>query len=136
MTGPGAQLAGSLKDMNRSCIAALGLIVVMYSTAAPPPAAAADWMSGGDIKRELLGTELAFRGRFSGRIIYRADGRMRMVSANGKQVFGEWRIDDDTGSLCSQFYTRRKGKESCFRTRHDGLGYRTDQGYKLMPLQF
>jgi hypothetical protein len=52
------------------------------------------------------------------------------------RFIGEWRIDDDTGSLCSLFYTRRQGKESCFRTRHDGFGYRTDQGYKLMPLEF
>ena len=122
--------------MKKSCFAALALTVLGLSMTAPPPAIAADWMSAGDIKRELLGTELAFRGQFTGRILYRADGGMRMVSSSGKQVFGEWRIDDDTGSLCSQFYTRRKGKESCFRTRHDGLGYRTDQGYKLMPLQF
>jgi hypothetical protein len=122
--------------MKKPYIAALGLIVVSLPIAGGLPARAADWMSAPDIKRELLGTELAFRGRFSGRIIYRADGRMRMVAANGKQVFGEWRIDEDSGSLCSQFYTRRKGKESCFRTRHDGLGYLTDQGYKLMPLGF
>ena len=87
MTGPGAQLAGSLKDMNRSCIAALGLIVVMYSTAAPPPAAAADWMSGGDIKRELLGTELAFRGRFSGRIIYNMPTSIMLQKHNCTPVF-------------------------------------------------
>jgi hypothetical protein len=111
-------------------LAAAGLAAVTT------PASAADWMSAPDVKRELLGTELAFRGRFFGRIIYRADGRMRMVAANGEQVFGEWRIDEASGSLCSQFYTRRKGKESCFRTRHDGLGYLTDQGYKLMPLGF
>ena len=122
--------------MKKSCIAALGLTVLGLSMNVPSPAIAADWMSAGDIKRELLGMELAFRGRFAGRILYRADGGMRMVSSSGKQLFGEWRIDNDTGSLCSQFYTRRKGKESCFRTRHDGFGYRTDQGYKLMPLQF
>jgi hypothetical protein len=99
-------------------------------------ASAADWMSAPDIKRELVDTELAFRGRVSGKVIYREDGRMRMVSSAGRQIFGEWRIDDDTGTLCSLFYTRRKGKESCFRTRHDGFGYRTDQGYRLMPLEF
>jgi hypothetical protein len=97
---------------------------------------AADWMSAPDIKRELVDTELAFRGRVSGKVIYREDGGMRMVSSAGRQIYGEWRIDDDTGSLCSLFYTRRQGKESCFRTRHDGFGYRTDQGYKLMPLEF
>ncbi len=100
------------------------------------PASAAEWMSAPDIKRELVDTELSFRGRYSGRIIYRQDGGMRMVASSGRQLFGQWRIDEETGSLCSMFFTRRKAGESCFRTRHDGLGYRTDQGYRLMPLGF
>ena len=33
-------------------------------------------------------------------------------------------------------WKRKKRKEICYRTRHDGFGYRTDQGYKLMPLGF
>lgn len=123
--------------MKTSCIAALGLIVAGLPMAGTTgTASAADWMSAPDIKRELVDTELAFRGRVSGKVIYREDGGMRMVSSAGRQIYGEWRIDDDTGSLCSLFYTRRQGKESCFRTRHDGFGYRTDQGYKLMPLEF
>ena len=33
-------------------------------------------------------------------------------------------------------FLRNKRREVCYRTRHDGFGYRTDQGYKLMPLGF
>jgi hypothetical protein len=117
------------------------LLIALAGLAAPglaaaTPASAAEWMTAPDIKRELVDTELSFRGRFSGRIIYRQDGGMRMIASSGKQLFGQWRIDQETGSLCSVFFTLRKAKESCFRTRHDGLGYRTDQGYRLMPLGF
>ena len=115
-------------------IALAGLAVPALAGATP--ASAADWMSAPDIKRELVDTELSFRGRYSGRIIYREDGGMRMIASSGKQLFGQWRIDEATGSLCSMFFTRRTAGESCFRTRHDGFGYRTDQGYRLMPLEF
>ena len=121
--------------MKKSLIAALGLIVLALPPATAP-ALAGDWMSGGDIKRELVDTEMSFRGRVSGKIIYLEDGKMRMVSSAGRQLFGEWRIDEDAGTLCSVFYMRRKARESCFRARHEGFGYRTDQGYQLMPLEF
>lgn len=97
---------------------------------------AADWMSGGEIMKELVGQELAFRGKLSGKIIYRKSGEMRMLSTKGRAVYGEWRIDEENGSLCSRIKQRRQAKEICYRTRHDGFGYRTDQGYKLMPLGF
>jgi hypothetical protein len=88
--------------MKKSCIAALGLIVAGLPMAGNTgTASAADWMSAPDIKRELVDTELAFRGRVSGKVIYREDGRMRMVSSAGRQIFGEWRIDDEAGTLCS-----------------------------------
>ena len=68
------------------------------------------------------------------------DGKLDMnilrETAEKCKNWGKWGPDDEAGTLCSVFYTRRKGKESCFRTRHDGFGYRTDQGYKLMPLGF
>jgi hypothetical protein len=46
--------------MKKSCIAALGLVVAGLPLAGP--AGAADWMTAPDIKRELVDTELAFRG--------------------------------------------------------------------------
>ena len=97
---------------------------------------AADWMSAGEIMKELVDQELSFRGRLSGKIIYRKSGEMRMISAKGQPVYGKWRIDEENGSLCSRIIQRKKRKEICYRTRHDGFGYRTDQGYKLMPLGF
>lgn len=118
--------------MKKFALIALALLV----SPAVQPAAAGDWMSAGDITREIVGTELSFKGRFSGKVIYDEDGVMRMVSSAGRQLYGQWRLDEETNSLCSKFRTRRAARESCFRTRHDGFGYRTDQGYKLMPLTF
>jgi hypothetical protein len=71
--------------MKKSCIAALGLVVAGLPLAGPARRAA-DWMSAPDIKRELVDTELAFRGRVSGKVIYREDGGMRMVSSAGRQI--------------------------------------------------
>ncbi len=118
--------------MNKSLLIALSFASVLL----PQKAHAADWMSGHDIMKELVGHELAFRGRYNGRIIYRRSGEMRMISATGQPVYGKWRIDEENGSLCSRIIQRKKRKEICYRTRHDGFGYRTDQGYKLMPLGF
>ncbi len=103
---------------------------------APQEVAVSQWMSSADIKREIVNTEFAFSGRFSGRVVYEAGGEMRMVSAEGRHIYGNWRIDPENGSLCSQFRQRRASRESCFKVSYDGLGYRTDQGYRLMPLGF
>ena len=118
--------------MNKSLLIALGLA----SGVLPHGAHAADWMSGSDIIKELVGRELSFRGKYTGTIIFRKSGEMRMISAKGQPIYGEWRIDEKNGSLCSRIIQRQKRREVCYRTRHDGLGYRTDQGYKLMPLGF
>jgi hypothetical protein len=118
--------------MNKSLLMTLGLASLALSQGAY----AADWMSGPDIIKELVGRELSFRGKYNGTIIYRKSGEMRMISARGQPIYGEWRIDDKSGSLCSRIIQRQKRREVCYRTRHDGLGYRTDQGYKLMPLGF
>jgi len=118
--------------MNKSLLIAFSFACVLL----PHKAHAADWMSGHDIMKELVGQELSFRGRLSGSIIYRRSGEMRMISSKGQPVYGEWRIDEKNGSLCSRIKQRRQAKEICYRTRHDGFGYRTDQGYKLMPLGF
>ena len=118
--------------MKKSLLIALSAASVLL----PHNVLAADWMSGGEIMKELVGQEFSFRGRLSGKIIYRRSGEMRMLSTKGRVVYGEWRIDDENGSLCSRIKQRRQAKEICYRTRHDGFGYRTDQGYKLMPLGF
>ncbi len=118
--------------MNKSMLIALGAASMLL----PQNVQAADWMSGGDIMKELVGRELSFRGRLSGQIIYRKSGEMRMISSKGRRVYGKWRINEENGSLCSRIIQRRERKEICYRTRHDGFGYRTDQGYKLMPLGF
>jgi len=118
--------------MKKSLLIALSAASVLL----PHNVLAADWMSGGEIMKELVGQELAFQGRLSGKIIYRKSGEMRMISARGQPVYGEWRIDEENGSLCSRIIQRKQRKEICYRTRHDGFGYRTDQGYKLMPLGF
>jgi len=118
--------------MKKSLLIALGLAGVLL----PQKVVAESWMSDGDIMKELVGMELSFRGRRSGKIIYRKSGEMRMVSANGRPVYGEWRIDEESDSICSRIIQRKQHKEVCYRTRHDGFGYRTDQGYKLMPLGF
>ena len=118
--------------MKKSLLIALSAAAMLL----PHNVSAADWMSGGDIMKELVGQELAFRGRLSGKIIYRKSGEMRMLSTKGRVVYGEWRIDEESDSLCSRIKQRRESKEVCYRTRHDGFGYRTDQGYKLMPLGF
>ncbi len=118
--------------MNKSMLIALCAASALLSQNAQ----AADWMSGGDIMKELVGQELAFHGRLSGKIIYRKSGEMRMISSKGQPVYGKWRIDQEKGSLCSRIIQRKKRKEICYRTRHDGFGYRTDQGYKLMPIGF
>ena len=102
----------------------------------PQEVAVPQWMSGDDIKRELVNTEFAFRGRFSGRVVYEASGEMRMVSAEGRHIYGNWRIDPESDRICSKFRQRRASRESCFRVSYEGLGYRTDQGYRLMPLGF
>ena len=118
------------------------IAVGMLNTAAGSPAAVpqevavSQWMSGADIKRELVDMEFAFSGRFSGRVVYEKGGEMRMVSAEGRPVFGNWRLDAESGSICSQFRQRRASRETCFKVSYDGLGYRTDQGYRLMPLGF
>ena len=118
--------------MKKSLLIVLSAASVML----PQNLLAADWMSGRDIVKELVGRELSFRGKRKGKIIYRKSGEMRMLSTRGRAIYGKWRIDEDSGSLCSRFNMRRKRKEICYRTRHDGFGYRTDQGYKLMPLGF
>lgn len=118
--------------MKKSFLIALS-ITALYL---PSQATAADWMSGGDIMRELVGTELAFRGKRNGRIIYRESGEMLMLSRKGRAIYGKWRIDEESGSICSKVSRRSASKEVCYRTRHDGFGYRTDQGYKLMPMSF
>jgi hypothetical protein len=118
--------------MKKSLLIALSAASVLL----PQNVLAADWMSGREIMKELVGQELSFRGKISGKIIYRRSGEMRMLSTKGRAVYGEWRIDEENGSLCSRLKQRRKAKEICYRTRHDGFGYRTDQGYKLMPLGF
>ena len=118
--------------MKKSLLIALSAASVLL----PQNVLAADWMSGSEIMKELVGQELAFRGKLSGKIIYRKSGEMRMLSTKGRVVYGEWRIDDESGSLCSRIKQRGQANEICYRTRHDGFGYRTDQGYKLMPLGF
>lgn len=118
--------------MKKSLLIALSAATILL----PHNVLAADWMSGGEIMKELVGQELAFRGKLSGKIIYRKSGKMRMLSTKGRVVYGEWRIDEENGSLCSRIIQRKLGNEICYRTRHDGFGYRTDQGYKLMPLGF
>jgi hypothetical protein len=118
--------------MKKSLLIALSVAASLL----PAKANAADWMSSADIMRELVGTELSFRGKRNGKIIYRKSGVMHMVSRKGRSVFGKWRIDEDSDSICSRVTQRKKAREFCYRTRHDGFGYRTDQGYKLMPLRF
>ena len=118
--------------MKKSLLIALSVTVLFL----PMQANAADWMSGRDIMRELVGTELAFRGKLNGKIIYRQSGEVQMLSGTGRSVYGKWRIDEETGALCSKLSQRTNKKEVCYRARHEGFGYRTDQGYKLMPLGF
>ncbi len=112
------------------------IVLSVVSVVLPQNLLAADWMSGRDIVKELVGKELSFRGKRNGKIIYRKSGEMRMLSTRGRAIYGKWRIDEESGSLCSRFIQRRKRREICYRTRHEGFGYRTDQGYKLMPLGF
>ena len=124
--------------MKISALIAVGLLNTAAGSpaTAPQDLAVSQWMSGSDIKRELVDTEFAFSGRFTGRVVYETGGEMRMVSAEGRPIYGSWRIDAESGSICSQFRQRRASRESCFRVSYDGLGYRTDQGYRLMPLGF
>jgi hypothetical protein len=118
--------------MNKSLLIAMSVAMLVP----PVKAGAAEWMSSTDIMRELVGTELSFRGKRSGTIIYSESGEMRMQGRSGMPVFGKWRIDENSNSICARIFQRKIGKEVCYRTRHDGFGYRTDQGYKLMPLEF
>jgi len=113
----------------------IGLSVVCVSLPATARAAS-EWMSSADIMRELVDQELSFRGKRSGKITYHKSGQMRMLSGKGRAIFGKWRIDGESDRICSRVTQRKTAREFCYRTRHDGFGYRTDQGYKLMPLRF
>lgn len=90
----------------------------------------AETLSASQIKQEIIGKRLGYRGDYSGDIIYRRNGKISYTAA-GNKLEGEWKLKGQ--KICTRFKNNyRGGKWSCFTfTKLSGGKYKTSLGYRV-----
>ena len=113
----------------------LFLAVLAMATAASH---AADNLTRSEIRAQILDRPFKYRGfengqKREGRIFYKSNGKMFILTRQGIVDGGTWRIQGHR--FCTRVRLGRNNRKTCFSIGKKKFGrYKTDHGYTLRPI--